>query len=492
MGSWTQDDLPALVHGLLATGGEKEWIEFKHNNTNPEAIGEYASALANSAALEGQATGYVVWGIKDGSLDVAGTTFKPHSSKGKGNEDLLPWLVRHLTPGLDLRFHDFDLDGHQLVVLEVPAASTQPVRWRTEGFVRVGSYKKKLHEHPEKERALWRALERTTFESGLAMEGLDLQGVLDHIDYTGLFDLLEIPHPATPELILQLLVAEAIAVRTITSSYSITNLGAILFAKRLSDFPSLGRKALRVIEYASRGKLETKRERVFDRGYAVGFESMVDFITGLLPSNEILEKALRKTIPMLPELALREVLANAMIHQDLTVTGTSPMVEIFEARVEITNPGAPLVETDRFLDSPPKSRNEQIAAMMRRVGYCEERGSGIDKVVQVIELFQLPAPLFAVPPGFTRVTLFAHQDLGDMTKEDKVRACYLHACLQYVQHKRLTNSSLRERFKIEDKNSGIATRLIRAALSTGMIRALDPGASRKQMAYLPFWAVNPA
>ncbi len=100
---------------------------------------------------------------------------------------------------------------------------------------------------------------------------------------------------------------------------------------------------------------------------------------------------------------------------------------------EITNPGRPLVKTDRFLDSPPKSRNEALASFMRRIGVCEERGSGVDKVIFQTEFYQLPAPLFEETDEHTRSVLFAHKDFKDMGKEDRIRACYLHACLQYVQ-----------------------------------------------------------
>ena len=116
-------------------------------------------------------------------------------------------------------------------------------------------------------------------------------------------------------------------------------------------------------------------------------EGLISFIMALVPTNEVVEQALRKTVPMYPVLAIRELVANALIHQDFFATGTGPMVELFEDRVEITNPGAPLVSTERFLDTPPKSRNEALASLMRRFRICEERGSGIDKVVFQTEVF---------------------------------------------------------------------------------------------------------
>jgi predicted HTH transcriptional regulator len=205
-----------------------------------------------------------------------------------------------------------------------------------------------------------------------------------------------------------------------------------------------------------------------------------------VPTNEVIEQALRKTVPMFPELAVRELVANALIHQDFFTSGTGPMVEIFEDRMEITNPGEPLVDTLRFVDTPPKSRNEALASMMRRFRICEERGSGIDKVVYQVEFYQLPAPYFEVPEGFTRIMLFAHKPLNEMDKADRVRACYLHACLKWVMREWLTNASLRQRFGVEEKNKAAVSRYIREAVEDGAIKPFDESASKKLMKYVPF------
>ena len=207
-----------------------------------------------------------------------------------------------------------------------------------------------------------------------------------------------------------------------------------------------------------------------------------------MPTHEVIEQALRQTIPEFPKLAVRELVANALIHQDFFATGAGPMVEIFKDRIEITNPGEPLVDTQRFLDSPPKSRNEKLASLLRRFRICEERGSGIDKVVFEVELHQLPAPLFENPEGFTRTVLFSRKTLSDMDKAERVRACYLHACLKYIQRDYLTNTSIRERFGIKEKNRSMASRLIRDAVEEGLIVANVPDASPKHMKYVPFWA----
>ncbi len=216
--------------------------------------------------------------------------------------------------------------------------------------------------------------------------------------------------------------------RSEAGGWDVTNLGAILFAKKLSDFPGIRRKAVRIIKYHGTGRIDTLREHEDSQGYAAGFQGIVSYIMALAPSNEVIEQSLRKAVPAFPERAVRELVSNALIHQDFSVTGAGPMVEIFDDRIEITNPGRPLVDTDRFVDTPPRSRNEDLASLMRRFRICEERGSGIDRVVLEVEISQLPAPLFEAPGEFTWGVLFAHKRTSDMDKAERVRACYMHAC----------------------------------------------------------------
>ncbi len=479
--------MASLVEELRKLSHEAAWVEFKENDANPQAIGEYISALSNAAALTGKAFAYLVWGVRDEDHALVGTSFQPRQAT-KGQEELESWLLRLLEPKIEFRFLDVTIDGKIIVLLEIARAVRHPVRFSGQEYIRVGSYKKKLKDFPEKERALWRIFDKIPFEDGVAAERVSSSEVLKLLDYPAYFDLLELPLPENRDGILESLEADHLIHRGEAGDWDITNLGAILFAKRLDSFHTLSRKAVRVIQYRGTSRIETKKEQVGTKGYACGFEGLVGYINGLLTSNEVIEKALRKDVPMFPELAVRELVANALIHQDFFVSGAGPMVEIFDDRIEITNPGESLVDTQRFVDTPPKSRNEGLASMMRRFRICEERGSGIDKVVFQVEFYQLPAPLFETPEGFTRAVLFAHKAMGDMEKGERVRACYLHACLKYVMRDFLTNSSLRQRFGIEDKNSATASRLIREAVEAGVIVQYDVTASKKQKKYVPMWA----
>ena len=479
--------LTSLFRELIQLPTEAEWVEFKRNEDEPKEIGGYISALSNSAALLGKPSACVLWGIDDDTHEIVGTTFTPRTAK-VGNEELENWLLRLLEPKIDFKFFEMSIDAKPVVLLEIDRAFRHPVRFQGQEFIRVGSYKKNLKDFPEKERELWRALDRAPFEAGTAVSNLTSDDVLRLLDYPSYFDLMRRPLPADANGIIAALEADELVRTNDAAQWEITNVGAMLFAKRLDDFPRLRRKAVRVIQYRGDSRLETIKEQEGTKGYASGFAGLIAYINGLLPANEVIEQALRTTVRMYPELAVRELVANALIHQDFFVTGAGPMVEIFDDRMEITNPGRPLVSPERFLDTPPKSRNEVLAALMRRMGICEERGSGVDKIVWQTEAFQLPAPIFEIAGESTRSVLFAHRPLGEMSREDRIRACYLHACLKYVNRGFLTNSSVRERFGIEPQNIAYASRLIKEAVDAEVIVPFDPGAAPKLMKYVPWWA----
>ena len=481
------DYLISLVRELCKLPAETPWLEFKHNNADPQETGEYLAALSNAAALDGKSNAYLVWGVSDKTHEIVGTTFKPHSAK-KGNEELESWLLRLLSPRLHFRFHAFEVDSKPLVLLEIPSAHSKPTTFEGRELIRIGSNKKPLKDFPEQERALWRVFDRTPFEELSAASNLDASEALALLDYPAYFQLLGLPLPTDQSGILSRLQEDGMLRCDAAKRWEITNLGAILFARELQKFKGLARKAVRLIVYEGKGRLKTLREQQGHKGYASGFEGLIDYLSALLPRNEVIGKALRKDVPMYPDLAVRELIANALIHQDFSVSGAGPMVEIFDDRLEITNPGEPLVDVDRFLDSPPRSRNEALASFMRRVGICEERGSGVDKVVSDTELYQLPPPRWERPDGSLRVVLFAHRALKDMDKQERVYACYLHACLRYVLRDPMTNTTLRERFGIDARNSAMASRIIRDAKESGVIKPYEEGQSNKNSRYLPYWA----
>lgn len=316
---------------------------------------------------------------------------------------------------------------------------------------------------------------------------LHAEQVVELLDTQAFFELLKLPYPTEQTAVIDRLVQDRLVDRK-NNTYAIRRLGGLLLAKRLDDFPDLSRKAARVIVYLGTSKSETKLDQGGTKGYAVGFRGLVRFVMGQLPQNEVIEDALRKEVKLVPQVAIRELVANALIHQDLSMTGASVMVEIYANRVEITNPGEPIVPVERFIDGY-QSRNERLADLMRRMGICEEKGSGIDKVVDAAQVYQLPAPDFRAVHHRTLVTIYGPMDFDAMDKGDRVRACYQHCALKWVMSERMTNQSLRERFHLPEGKSAIVSQVIAATIENGLIKLDEKvGGSRKYARYLPFWA----
>ncbi|MGH8608680.1 MAG: ATP-binding protein [Gammaproteobacteria bacterium] len=320
-----------------------------------------------------------------------------------------------------------------------------------------------------------------------AKTGLDAQQVVELLDTQTLFELLKLPYPTKRTGVLDRLLSERL-IDDINGRYAIRRMGGLLLAKRLADFADLARKAPRVVVYTGTSKLETRLDQLGVKGYAVGFQRLVHFVMAQLPQNEVIEDALRKEVKLVPEVAIRELVANALIHQDLSVGGASVMIEVYSNRVEISNPGEPVVPVERFIDGY-QSRNERLADLMRRFGICEEKSSGIDRVVHAAEVFQLPAPDFRAGHRRTIVTLYGPKPFEDMDREDRTRACYQHCVLKWVMSERMTNQSLRERFHLPESKVATVSQVIAATMESRMIKADERvGGSRKYARYVPFWA----
>ncbi len=480
-----EDELKLLLSRLVSLSTENETVEFKVNNLKPTDIGERISALSNSAALVGQPYGYLVFGIEDNTHAIVGTTFKPENEKIE-REELEHWLIQRLMPRLDFRIYKFEIDSKAIVLFQIPAAQGQPVSFFHQNYIRIGSITRSLKAFPEKERKLW-LKPSSDFELEIAKPHVSASEVVALLDTQSVFDLLlKIPYPTTQSRVIEKLIDEKLVVRS-NGHFNISYLGALLFAKSLKNF-DLDRRAPRVIKYKGVGKLFTEKDQFGSIGYGNGFERMMIYIYGLLPSYEVIESAKRIERTTFPPLAVRELVANAIIHQDLTEKGTFTSIEIYDDRIEITNPGIPTVEPNRFIDSS-ETRNALMAKAMRKMGFCEEKGSGIDKVVYECEAYKLPPPDFRVEKNQTKAILFAYKEFNKLDRNDKIRATYQHCCLLYVSNQKMTNQTIRNRFNLDEKNASSASRVIKETIKEGLIRPEDPNsASKKFQSYIPYWA----
>lgn len=481
------ENLDKLVIELCKLPNETGWVEFKHNNCDPKMIGEDISALANSAVIADRSHAYMIWGVDDGTHKIIGTNVRLKQEK-KGNQEIENWLRYMLSKNADFEIQSIDIDGKHIEMLIISKAAGVPVTFEKVDYIRVGSYTKKIIEFPSLQTQLWDKLRHEQFEEIFAMVDLQTNDVVKYLNCDTYFTILNLPIPTSIDGYKHYLLEEGIIVKQDNGLFAITNLGAILFARKLSDFPRLGRKAIRIVQYEGNNRLTILKEDTANEGYAISFENATKLVNNLLPAKEDINSVRRKSINMFPLPAIREAIANSLIHQDLFLTGTGPIVEIFENRVEVTNPGTPLVDIMRIIDNPPKSRNEKLASLMRRLNMCEELGRGWDRMVISCELQQLPAPRIQIYQESTKVSLFSHLDFTNIPVEDKLWSTYLHACIKFTEGEALTNTSLRERFGVAETSAGSISRLIKEAVNKKLIRPVDPTTAPRYMKYIPIWA----
>lgn len=482
-----RNNLDKLVLELCKLPDETGWVEFKQNNWSPEVIGEDISALANSAVLAEKSYAYMIWGVEDSTHKVVGTTVRLKELK-KGKQELENWLRYLLSNNADFEFHSTEIDGKHVEIMIVAKAQNIPVTFEKVIYIRSGSYTKKLQEFPVLQAQLWDRLRRERFEDTYAVTDLTFQRVLQLLNCDTYFDIMHLPLPTDKDGYEHYLCQEEIIVKQDNGLFAITNLGAILFARRLSDFRRLERKAIRVVQYADKSRMSIVKEQIFADGYAKSLESAVRYVFALLPATEDINAVRLTTESTFPLPAVRESIANAVIHQDLYATGAGPVAEVFSNRIEVTNPGTPMIDVMRILDNPPRSRNEKLASLMRRLKMCEELGRGWDRMVLACEKMHLPAPNIHVYEDATKVTMFSHIDFNNIPAEDKMWCTYLHACLKYIEGESLSTASLRERFKVEEKNAAKISRLIKDTVAKKLIKPLDPDTAPRYMRYIPTWA----
>lgn len=481
------ENLEILVNELRAYSNETQWIEFKCNNYVPDTIGKDICALANGAVLEDHNNAYFIWGIDDKSHEIIGTDhYLPNLRQG--SQELENWLRSMLSDNVDFRYSTIEIQGKNVGVMTITAAIGYPVSFQGTEYIRVGSYTKKLKDVHSLQMRLWQKLQSGNFEEKISVGDLDYTNVLNMLDYAVYFDLLGTKQPSDYKEVCRYLEEDKIIVRQDNGLFGITNLGAVLLAKKLSEFPSVARKAVRIIKYADNNRYEIIKQQSQNKGYAVCFNEMLTLIEAMTPTSEPIVGGLRQNITAFPMLAVRETVANALIHQDFSITGAGPTVEIFEGRIEVINPGTPLIDIKRIVDNPPRSRNEALSSLMRRMHICEELGTGWDKIVMSCEMKQLPAPQIYLYEGNTKVILYSYVAFKDMTMEDKLWAVYLHSCLQFVQNKHLTNSSLRNRFGIESSAISNISRLIKRAKDDELIKLFAEETSNRYKQYDPYWA----
>jgi len=480
-----------IVHGLNLLNSSLEPVPHELNeldwkmslSDNKDRLTEHLIAFANHPN-----GGFLVYGIADAGAKLIGVDqIQVIEIIGR-----LANLGRNaIEPSLVLDHAVVEYGNTPLLFVYIPEQSNKPVHKRgksiDEAWIRSGGTTRKatrsdvgslmLHSHAPR----WEELRATSL--------LSASDVVAQLDIETISKLLQRPLPSEDHELLNWLSEQNMVVPDGTGYY-ITNIGGIAAARDLGLFASLQRKSLRVIRYRGTSKVNTTDELVRKEGYAVGFEDFIRHLKRVLPYSEVIQQSLREQVSLYPEIALRELIANALIHQDFNITGAGPTIEIYDDRISFTNPGTllPGKRLDRLIGTTPESRNELLASKFRLYRICEERGTGFQKVVSAVELFGMPPVRFIPLENAFQVTLYAPREFSGMSQGERIEACYQHAVLQYFSSQTLTNTTLRKRFKVSERQRNQITNLIADVVAAGRIKRKDTTAGNKFAEYIPYWA----
>ena len=473
---WKEKAIKILRDSLYPIPSELNELDWKSGlSDKSERIAQHISAFANM-----KGGGILVYGVNND-----GTCFSITKDEiDKIVQTLGNIAHNNLVYSIPIEHSILDYEGYSLLFVYIPEQSDKPVHLRGKdiytSYCRSAGQTVKMSRNQVK--ALIATSQGITFEEQVAKGELTKEEVLDLLDYKALYRILDKNLPKSEDSIIDRLTDYKLCKQT-GDYWTISNLGAVLFSKNLQNFPNLVGHEVIVRKYVGANNRQLEFEQHVTFGYAVGFEWLVDFIMRNTSTEHIDVK--RKEIPTYPRVAIREFVANALVHQDFGITGMPVTIEIFSNRLSVTNAGAPLNDINRLIDLPPQSRNEQLAQMMFTLGVCERRGSGIDRAIAAVEEMFLPPVKFTKGEQHTRVFLYPQKSLKDMTKQEKISACYQHACLVYENGDRINNKSVRERFELSKNDSSVASRIISDTLESGLIKPADiETASKKYMTSL--------
>ena len=486
----TDTELLQEINKMVGEPSERPWIEFKHNNSDGQVIGQTLSALSNMAAYSDLPYGYCVLGVEDHTHAILGTSLKRESLK-RGGQDLGLWFQQMLYPRPDLEIREIDHpncpSGTQLIVFKIRAAHGQPLEFQNIPWGRVGSNNTKLSNLPHVASKIWSANRQAShFENEDALSGLTWEEVKKLIDINHYFTAARISIPGSEESYKKILAAKGI-LKFDGRYYNITNLGALTLAYDILSFPTISDRRIRIIWYDGTDKLASPKEDWGTKGYALGLDGLIEYLLERLPKRIEFLLAQRQVIPVYPKIVLRELIPNAMIHQDFNVAGGRPTISIYTNRIEIENPGNPILDPDRFIDQDV-TRNQRLSSLMREMHYCEQHGSGTDRVLMAITMNHLPPPRWSVGEDRTTATIIGPKDFADMDRADKIRGCYQHTVIQWLKLEKTTNTTVRERFRLDKNQYQVASGIIADAIDAGKIKEAEGITSRRYMSYVPIWA----
>ena len=296
---------------------EMPWCEFKQNFHSPEELWEDISAIANISRIINRPDWYIIFWIDPNNHTVTWTNFDPQIKKWKWNEDLIPRLNRKLWWFSWFEFFEltFGEENKRVVICIIQSSQLNPTLFWEIAYIRIDTYTKTIKENKRIESLLWDALLNSSFDKDIALSRVHESNIFDLLDWESYCKIMDY-EPISKETAKEKLLQDNLIIFR-DWLYDLTNAVALLFARDLSDF-NLKSKSPRVITYRWNNKLHAINDQKWLKWYAIAFSGLINFVISQIPKMEIIEST-RTNDPIYPKVALREFIANAIIHQEFMI-----------------------------------------------------------------------------------------------------------------------------------------------------------------------------
>lgn len=399
--------LIARVNELRALPREAGTVEFKSNWDRPSDIGEYLSALANSAVLNQHVRAWLLWGIDDATHKVTGTSFDPFQAKGEGNQPLIMWLTQKTIPRPDFTFHEVAHPDGRVILLEIFPPRMAPLAFAGERYIRVDSHKSRLSQYSDKESRLWALLGPKQDWSGEVVPGASIDDLDPEAVATARRRFTEYLTKSEPDVSRhEQIRADAASwpVTTLLNKAQITRQGKITHAALLLLGRDEATHFLSPVDAKITWVLRDDQNRT---------ESSQHFGTPfLLSTDKVFGRIRNVTVEHMPDGTLfptavqrydawvmREALHNSVAHQDYQLGGKINVVE-HPDRLVFSNLGQfipPSVEWMLENQSPPEHyRNQWLINGMIRLRMIDQVGSGIRRMFETQRERFFPMPDYLI------------------------------------------------------------------------------------------------
>jgi ATP-dependent DNA helicase RecG len=367
-------------------------------------IGEYISALANAACLKYKPKAYLLYGIQDETHEVVGTPFDPYTKKAQGNQDLLPWVMAQLSPNPDFEVHMVEHSNGRVVIFEISPARDTPVSFRGESYIRIGSSKTNLRQHPEKARAIWT---RGNDWSAQICE----DATIDDLDPEAVSKAREqfaVTHPSQADEVAEWNDITFLNKARVLKQDKVTHTALLLLGRAESATllsPAVA-KISWILKDADNRELDYEH---FGPPFLLAGDRLQNRIRNLnvrtMPSGTLFPVEFTQY----DFWVIREALHNCIAHQDYQLRGRIIVVE-FPDRVILTNVGDFLpgdVETVIRQDAPQSFyRNNFLADAMVELNLIDTQGGGIKRMFETQRKRSFPLPDYDLTkPGSVIVNL---------------------------------------------------------------------------------------